>query len=163
MKRTLILLMAVIPLLTACASSSNVINDDAYYSPYDNKAQYEKTLVTANYGYFDSEAINGVKEVKYTKSAPVDTIIAVVDTVYIIEVPTSNVTIEIGTGIRVGFGIGVGLGWGLYSWDPFWDPYWYPSYYPYYRHYWSWAPYYWAPYYPYYYSYSFPFPYLYLN
>ena len=145
MKRMLIMIMAVIPLLTACASSNNVIYDDAYYSPYDSKSQYEKTLVTANYGYFDSEAINGVKEVSYTNYTPLDTIVTVVDTVYVVEEsPKSNVTVTIGAGF--------GVGWGLYAWDPFWDPYWYPAYTPYYGHYWSWAPYsyYWGGWYPYY-------------
>ena len=143
MKRVIIFIMAVIPLLTACASSNNVINDDAYYSPYDSRSQYESTLVTSNYGYFDSNAVKSGTEKIYKDYTVVDSIERVVDTVYIIEeTPETHVTVELGTGF--GWGVGIGYGWGIYyGWDPYWDPYWSPYWYPHWSHY----------YYPYYYSY----------
>ena len=134
MKRILILITAVIPLLTACASSNNVIADDAYYSPFDNNAQHEKTLVTANYSY---------SEPSYVEYTPIDTII--VD-----ESPSTNVTVAIGAG--------VGIGWGLYTWDPFWDPYWYPAYTPYYYSPYYYNPYYYNPYPYYWYDWHYPQP-----
>lgn len=105
MKRILVFLIAVIPLLTACASSNNVINDEAYYSPYDSKTKNEKILATSNYGYFDSSTVKETKKTTDADYETMDTITTVVDTVYVVDSrPTTTVA--------VGFGVG------FYAWDP---------------------------------------------
>ena len=130
MKRIIISTMAAIALLTACASSSNVIVDDAYYSPYDKKTQYENTLMTSNYGYFDSNAVKSGTEKIYKEYTPVDSIERVVDTVYVVEnEPNTTVTLELGAS----FGFG---SYFYYGWDPFWYPRWTP--------YWSYSGFYWG-------------------
>ncbi|MBP5643704.1 MAG: hypothetical protein J6X10_05695 [Bacteroidales bacterium] len=112
MKRSIIIIAAATMLLTACASSNNVINDDAYYSPYDKDTQFEKTLVTSNYGYFDSNTVKSetrktsAETAKiYQEYTPVDTIERVVDTVYIVEetAPETHVTVELGAGVGFGY------------------------------------------------------------
>ena len=85
MKRIIIFIVAAIPFITACASSSNVINDDAYYSPYDKDSQNDKTLVTSDYGYFDSNTVKSGTVKIYKEYTTTDSIERVVDTVYIIE------------------------------------------------------------------------------
>ena len=120
-------------LLTACASSNNVINDDAYYSPYDKDSQYEKVLVTSNYGYFDSNSVKSETRKNYEEYTVADSIERVVDTVYIVQEvePETRVTVE----------LGASFGWPYYYYG--WDPYWYP-YYRYNPYYWSYAGYYWG-------------------
>ena len=113
MKRIIFSVVAAITLLTACASSSNVINDDAYYSPYNNDSQYEKVLITSNYGYFNASAVNDEKRNNYEEYTVVDSIDRVVDTDYIVEESSEPcVTVEIGAGF--------GFGWPYYyyGWDP---------------------------------------------
>ena len=105
MKRIIISITAAISLLTACAPSNNVINDDAYYSPYDNNSQFEKTLVTSNYGYFDSNTVKSEKRKNYEEYAVTDSIERIVDTVYIIEESSEpRVTVEFGVGFGFNYG-----------------------------------------------------------
>ncbi|MBQ4206149.1 MAG: membrane lipoprotein lipid attachment site-containing protein, partial [Bacteroidales bacterium] len=61
MRRNIIFIAVAAFMLTACASSSNVINDDAYYSPYDKNSSYDNTLVTSNYGNFDASTVKAEK------------------------------------------------------------------------------------------------------
>ncbi|MBR6438113.1 MAG: hypothetical protein IKS65_02885, partial [Bacteroidales bacterium] len=145
MRRSIIFIAAVAILLTACASSNNVIKDDAYYSPYEDNSSYDNTLVTSNYGYFDSNEVNnstnnGTSKI-YKEYTAVDSIDRIVDTVYIVDdEPSRHITVTLGAGF------GVGYGWGIYYWDPFWYPTWSP--------YWSFSYYYpYYPYYPHYYPY----------
>lgn len=138
MRRIFIFIVAAIPLLTACASSKNVINDDAYYSPYDKNSSYDNTLVTSNSGYFDANTVKTGSDKVYTDYTVANESEAAVDTVYIIEeVPETHVTIEFVTGFNYGYGWVV-----YYNWDPFWDTYWYPHWSPY----WSYSGYYWGHY-----------------
>ena len=61
MRHNIIFIAVTAFMLTACASSSNVINDDAYYSPYDNNSSYDNTLVTSNNGNFDAGTVKAEK------------------------------------------------------------------------------------------------------
>ena len=123
MKRLIISSAVVIFLLTACASTGNVIKDDAYYSPYEDNSSYNSSLVTSNSGYFDSNSVKTEKSKIYKEYASTDSLDVVVDTVYIVEnEPSRSLTISVGTGF--GVGLGLGYGWGVYYWDPYWYPGW---------------------------------------
>ena len=129
MRRIIFSIMAAAALLTSCASSRNVINDDAYYSPYDKDSQNNNTLVTSNYGYFDASLVNNDQNIEVEP-----------DTVYIVdETPETRVIVELGTGF-------------------YYDPYWYPSWSPYWSfstyYYWGYPYYSYNFYYPYYHYYK---------
>ena len=57
MKHLKFLIIAAIATLTSCATSDNVIKDDAYYSPYDKDPKNGKELVVSNTGTFNTAKI----------------------------------------------------------------------------------------------------------
>lgn len=133
-------------LLSSCSSSSGLVNDDAYYSPYDDHAAMDGTLVTSDDGRFGSSAIRDNKDYDYSeyyKEEPG------ADTIYIVEESTPEAVFTIG--------FDMGFGWPYYSWGywPYYGPYYMPSWYfgwgydPWYGTYWHggfWSP--WGPWHP---------------
>ena len=67
MKRLFFHAIAVISLLTSCSTSSNVIKDDAYYSPFDNDGKSDKELVVSTDGIFSTSKISSNTEYDYQK------------------------------------------------------------------------------------------------
>ncbi|MDO5342734.1 MAG: hypothetical protein Q4F69_09845, partial [Bacteroidia bacterium] len=146
MKKSFALIIGVLALLASCSSSSSLVNDDAYYSPYDKTTTMSGTLVTSNGGNFGSSTIRENKNYDYSEYYPEDKSNSGGETVYIIEEnkPKTTFTIE--------FGVGVGwpyYGWGWPYYGPYYGPYYMPSWYfgwsydPWYGTYWHWN--YWKP------------------
>ena len=65
MKNFKFFIIGSVALLTSCASSNNVINDDAYYSPYDNNGNSNKELVVSNDGSFSTNKISSNSQYDY--------------------------------------------------------------------------------------------------
>ena len=65
MKHFKFFIIAAIALLTSCATSDNVIKDDAYYSPYDNNGKADKELVVSNDGTFNTAKISSNSQYDY--------------------------------------------------------------------------------------------------
>ena len=65
MKHLKFLIIAAIATLTSCATSDNVIKDDAYYSPYDKDPKNGKELVVSNTGTFNTAKISSNSQYDY--------------------------------------------------------------------------------------------------
>ena len=65
MKHFKVLSIALGIFITSCSTSNNVINDDAYYSPYDKDSKYEKELVVSNGGTFNTSTISSNSQYDY--------------------------------------------------------------------------------------------------
>ena len=67
MKRLIFLIFTITTLLTSCSTSDNVIRDDAYYSPYDEKDNANKELAVSNNGTFNTSKISSNSQYDYQK------------------------------------------------------------------------------------------------
>ena len=65
MKRLFFPIIASITILTSCATSDNVIRDDAYYSPYENNDDSNKELVVSTNGTFSTSKISSNSQYDY--------------------------------------------------------------------------------------------------
>ena len=65
MKHLKFFIIAAAALLTSCATSDNVINDDAYYSPYNKDGKSDKELVVSNDGSFSTSKISSNSQYDY--------------------------------------------------------------------------------------------------
>ena len=65
MKHLNFFIIITILLLTSCATSENVIKDDAYYSPYDKDSKSDKELVVSNEGTFNTAMISSNSQYDY--------------------------------------------------------------------------------------------------
>ena len=65
MKHLFFPLIAGLSILTSCATSNNVIKDDAYYSPYDDNDKSKKELVVSTDGTFTTSKISNNSQYDY--------------------------------------------------------------------------------------------------
>ena len=65
MERFNFLIIALGILLTSCSSSSNVVKDDAYYSPFDKNAKDGKELAVSENGTFNTSSISSNSQYDY--------------------------------------------------------------------------------------------------
>ena len=65
MERFNFLIITLGILLTSCSSSSNVVKDDAYYSPFDKNAKDGKELAVSENGTFNTSSISSNSQYDY--------------------------------------------------------------------------------------------------